>query len=230
MVTFIEIISGVSSGSRYRVREGVSLGRSNADIRVDDPKVSGTHAKVEMDSRGQLVLMDLDSANGIYINDRRVKKVSLIPGVTFELGRTLFRVIQVAEEPTQAFEKVVTWRMAAKEGVSGMDVRNEKTLPVLLSFKPALRLVFVQGIQAGHEAFLGYGPRKAGAASLDIELLDESAPDQAFELSPGPDGQARIAIAHPDQVLLNNQAQSTETLKDGDLITFGNTVIRIAYA
>lgn len=97
----------------------------------------------------------------------------------------------------------------------------------LQSFSPALRLYFIQGIQTDEEIILGYGPRQAGSDSLDIELLEDEAPRQAFELHPGP-GAVEIRVLSP-QVSLNNKPVKSEILKDGDLIGLGNTLIKVSY-
>lgn len=229
MVTFIEIISGSKEGIKYRLYEGATLGRSNADILIDDPKISGTHARVEKNNRNQLVLIDQDSANGVFINDRRVKKVTLIPGVTFELGRTLFRVSQEMAEVEEVIQKTLTWQDNAKESISGMDIRNKKGPLKIYRFDPAVHLHFLQGIQAGTEVILGYGPRTAGWGSLDIELLDEKSPEVAFEIFPGADGFAQVKVPQGDVVKINNASQESGSLQSGDMISIGQTLIRISY-
>ncbi|KHD87273.1 MAG: hypothetical protein OM95_15510 [Bdellovibrio sp. ArHS] len=229
MVTFIEILDGPNEGSRFKVEDGITLGRSKADIIIKDPKVSGTHAQIAIDGKGQFVLMDLDSSNGIHISGRRVKKVALLPGVIFEVGRTQFQVIAVEEELAIDFSRLVTWRNILKDKLAEVPPPEapEESL-ILQRFSPALKLTFTQGIQADEEIILGYGPRKAGSESLDIELLDEEAPKEAFELRPGP-GMVELKIKALGRVTLNNKSSDAEMLKDGDLISFGNTLIKVTY-
>jgi len=228
MVTFIEIVSGANEGSRFKVEEGLTIGRSKADIIVKDPKVSSTHAQFALDGKGQFVLMDLDSSNGLYINGRRVKKVALLSGVIFEVGRTQFKVVTVEEELAIDFSRLITWRSILKDKLSLITPPEGADKASLQSFSPALKLTFTQGIQTDEEIILGYGPRYAGADSLDIELLDEEAPKEAFELHPGP-GMVQIKIKAPGRVTLNNKSVDAEMLKDGDLIATGNTLIRVTY-
>ncbi|MEN0058099.1 MAG: FHA domain-containing protein [Bdellovibrio sp.] len=232
MVVFIEVIEGPYEGSRFKVEAGLTIGRSKADIVVKDPKISSTHAQFAVDGKGQFVLMDLNSANGLHINGRRVKKVALLQGVMFEVGRTQFKVVSVEEDLALDFSRLITWRTALKDRLSALleDV-NDGPTPTpnnLQNFSPALRLTFIQGIQAEEELVLGYGPRRAGAASLDIELKEKGSPEKAFEILPGP-GSAFIKNHAPQFVTLNNQAVTTETLKEGDLICFGHTQIKVSY-
>ena len=228
MVTFIEIIEGISQGSRYQISEGVTLGRTLADILVRDPKASATHAKVELDGKGQLVLMDLGSSNGLYINNRRVKKVALLPGVIFEIGRTQFKVIKVEEQQADDFSRIVTWRSSLKRTLREQDFQNDYDQNAVEAFGSPVVLNFLEGIQADTQITLGYGPREAGADSMDIELLDPEAPGQAFVIAPQA-GQAEIQLLSPGRVQLNNRSPRAETLKDGDIISIGTTVIKVTY-
>lgn len=227
MVTFIEIILGSNEGSRFKVEEGVTLGRAKADIVIKDPKVSGVHAQIVKDGKGQFVLSDLNSSNGIHISGRRVKKVALLQGVIFEVGRTQFKVVTVQEEEAVDFSRFVTWRTIVGATLPSQEIPNTPGKPCV-PFSPAIKLSFVQGIQSDEQVVLGYGPRSAGSDSLDIELYDQEAPPQAFELLPGP-GMVELKVSSVGRVLLNNKTIKSEMLKDGDLISFGNTLIKISY-
>lgn len=228
MVTFIEIILGSNEGSRFKVEEGLTLGRSKADIVIKDPKISSTHAQFLKNPKGQFVLNDLDSSNGLYISGRRVKKVALLPGVIFEVGRTQFKVITVQEEEAGDFSRFVTWRTIVSANLAAQEIPNNPQLGAAEPFSPALKLTFIQGIQNEEEFVLGYGPRKAGADSLDIELFDSEAPSEAFDLLPGP-GVVQIKIHEVGRVLLNNKRVDSEVLKEGDLISVGTTLIKVSY-
>lgn len=228
MVTFIEVMDGLNEGSRFKVENGLTLGRTKADIIIKDSKVSGTHAQFALDGKGQFVLVDLDSSNGIHISGRRVKKVALLPGVTFEIGRTQFRVVTVEEQQAGDFSRIITWRNILKDRLASVAEPVENSPPRLERLSPALKLTFTQGIQADQEIILGYGPRKAGSDSLDIELLDEEAPQEAFELCPGP-GMVELKILAKGRVMLNNKTLASAMLKDGDVISFGSTLIRVTY-
>jgi pSer/pThr/pTyr-binding forkhead associated (FHA) protein len=228
MVTFIEIIDGPSEGSRFKIEEGLTIGRSKADIVVKDPKISSTHAQIAINSKGQYVMIDMESSNGLHINGRRVKKVALLSGVIFEVGRTQFKVLQVEETEAADFSRLITWRSTLGGYLHGVEAPSRSENLSFQSFSPALRLQFVQGIQTDEEIILGYGPRQAGSDSLDIELLDEEAPRWAFELHAGA-GAVEIKIQAAGQVLLNKKTVDSEVLKDGDLISVGNTLIKVSY-
>jgi hypothetical protein len=63
-----------------------SFGRGPAnDFALNDPSVSGTHCQVVVDS-GQVVIIDLGSTNGTFVNRTRVRQAVLQPGQTIHLG------------------------------------------------------------------------------------------------------------------------------------------------
>ena len=62
------------------------LGRSNAnDFRLEDPSVSGSHCEIVVDG-GSVLVKDLGSTNGTYINRAPVKEGSLHSGEILALG------------------------------------------------------------------------------------------------------------------------------------------------
>lgn len=55
----------------YQERQ-ITIGRlKNNHIVIDDPTVSGTHARIDMVRDGQFIVRDLESSNGIFINGKK---------------------------------------------------------------------------------------------------------------------------------------------------------------
>ncbi len=68
----VERAPGHTPGMEYEVGEGAVLGRGEqAEIRLDDPFASGRHAKLSRRG-GLVVLEDLGSTNGTYLNEELV--------------------------------------------------------------------------------------------------------------------------------------------------------------
>jgi len=61
------------------------------DVRLDDPRVSRRHARL-VRSEGDLFIEDLDSANGVYVNGKRVRRKPLQPGDVVAIGSSQFLV------------------------------------------------------------------------------------------------------------------------------------------
>lgn len=75
-------------------RDAYTLGRHrNNDIVINDPKVSGFHARIDRAPEG-FVLVDLKSRNGSFVNGRRVENAALKTGDEIRLGtaRLVYRV------------------------------------------------------------------------------------------------------------------------------------------
>ena len=187
MVLVLEVLSGPLQGKKFKAEQGLTVGRRDTTILLDeDGKVSGLHAKIEADNKGQLVLMDQNSSNGLVINDRRVKKVALMRGVRFRVGGTLILISESEEyeAPTPAMKK--PWRDEVLSLLTADPATNRILEGAPLPFTPAVQLEFLQGLQSETIFTLGYGPRSAGSGSLDMDLQDPDAPEVAFEIHPGP--------------------------------------------
>jgi pSer/pThr/pTyr-binding forkhead associated (FHA) protein len=67
------------------------IGRStSADLFFDDITVSRRHAELARNERGSLVLRDLGSLNGTYLNRVRVEQAILEPGDEVQIGKFKF--------------------------------------------------------------------------------------------------------------------------------------------
>jgi pSer/pThr/pTyr-binding forkhead associated (FHA) protein len=72
-----------------------TVGRApRADFVVDAPLVSRIHCRLTLQDDGVLV-EDLDSTNGTFVNGTRVKRILLASGDTLRVGRMEFSVTQV---------------------------------------------------------------------------------------------------------------------------------------
>ena len=74
-------------------REIIKIGRlSSAHLRLDDEKVSRIHSVIEVSSSGELSIVDMGSAEGTYVNGKRVNKGPISGGDEIKVGGTLIRV------------------------------------------------------------------------------------------------------------------------------------------
>ncbi|MCL2417830.1 MAG: FHA domain-containing protein [Conexibacteraceae bacterium] len=64
----VEHADGHESGVAYDLMDPVTLGRGDVEIRLGDPFASTRHAKITRQGR-TLVVEDLGSTNGTYLND-----------------------------------------------------------------------------------------------------------------------------------------------------------------
>jgi pSer/pThr/pTyr-binding forkhead associated (FHA) protein len=91
----IRITGGPAQGSNIEIGQELQIGRSaGADGRLgDDPEISRQHARISRDAQGQLVVEDVGSTNGTYVNGQRISgPQQLNPGDTVQMGRSTLTV------------------------------------------------------------------------------------------------------------------------------------------
>ncbi|MBX2988087.1 MAG: FHA domain-containing protein [Bdellovibrionaceae bacterium] len=230
MNLFLEVLSGPLSGKKYKARLGLTVGRRNGDVLLeDDSKVSGLHAKIEIDNKSQLVLVDQGSANGFVLNGRRVRKVAMMPGVNFRIGETAFRVVELTPEEVSSLFETKTWREPLRELLERDPGLDRPIAGAAQTFTPVLQLEFIRGFQTDTVYTLTYGPRVAGFGHLDLDLKEMEAGEIAFEIHPGP-GTAFFRDKSQGKLKINKQEpQDGQSLQEGDQISLGATVIRVRY-
>jgi RND superfamily putative drug exporter len=116
--TDLEVMRGEASAAvpavaRLMVVEGPASGRRLTDDDLvlgrtvegegglgDDPELSRRHARVARDDAGRLLIEDLGSANGTFVNGVAVQAVRVLAvGDLVRVGQTTLRVVDVGEAP-----------------------------------------------------------------------------------------------------------------------------------
>lgn len=81
-------------------KSNITIGRGETDIPIDDPLVSRVHAEVER-IQDQIIIKDLDSTNGTYVNENQVTVHIIKKGDLIRTGNTLI-LITAAEKSRTA--------------------------------------------------------------------------------------------------------------------------------
>ena len=91
-VFVLAIVSGPATGEVFRLtKTRVVLGRKGADIPLNDSEISRHHCLLEV--RDKFInLKDLDSTNGTFFDEERVRAAMLQDGSEFRIGESLIRV------------------------------------------------------------------------------------------------------------------------------------------
>ena len=88
----LHVTAGKSKGLVHALdRPRVIIGRLGADFAVEDSEVSRWHCAIEV-SGEQVNLRDLDSRNGVYVGDQKIKTSVLKHESEFRIGSTVFRL------------------------------------------------------------------------------------------------------------------------------------------
>ena len=89
-VLVVEKAPGHQGGSRYNVADGATLGRGDVEIVLEDAFASTQHARIERQG-GAVVLEDLGSTNGTYLNEELLRGPQpLHPGDRIRIGDSEF--------------------------------------------------------------------------------------------------------------------------------------------
>jgi hypothetical protein len=226
MAYLIEIIEGAQKGSQYEIKDKLTLGRTKADVKIKDSKVSGVHARVERIGLNSFKLLDAGSTNGIKIDGVRVPEITLEDGTLFQLGRTVFKVTKSSKKTKINVKK--DWNLLLEHTARRAAKSAPKQKFELNPFNPPLELSLIQGEQAGTIWTLGYGPREFGGHSLEFRMTDPQVPDTCFKLIPDRSGPI-FETGYPDRVYINKKMREREILNDGDLISIFSNVIKVKF-
>lgn len=100
----VNLVMFSESGSRRDFpvsTQAVKIGRKDdCDIRIPLSEVSRHHATLQIRNQTEVVLKDLGSANGTFVNNKRIKEVVLHPGDHVVIGPVVFTV-QVDGKPDE---------------------------------------------------------------------------------------------------------------------------------
>lgn len=91
-------------GRRYRlVQRSGTIGRGGScSVQIVDAEVSRVHVRYEI-TGDQVVLHDLDSANGTFVNEVPIESCRLREGDQIQLGATCFRYEIFQEQPDETY-------------------------------------------------------------------------------------------------------------------------------
>lgn len=88
----LEIIGGPDRGTTITLTSGRAIiGRSDADLVLDEPNVSKKHAVIEAFSRTNIYIRDLASTNGTIVNGAQIAQKKLSDGDVIQIGNVIMR-------------------------------------------------------------------------------------------------------------------------------------------
>ena len=111
------VINGVDLGKKYNLsQDDTVIGRSSkVDIQIDEESISRNHAVIEHDG-DQLVIRDLKSTNGTFVNDRTVTKTGLRDGDQVKIGRTIFKFLTGSNVEASYHDEI--YRLTTTDGLT----------------------------------------------------------------------------------------------------------------
>lgn len=99
----LTLLSGVDAGKLFTLDQPETIiGRGrDAGVRLDDVGISRQHARLVRRRDDTVIIEDLGSTNGVYVNGERTERTDLLPGDQVQIGPNVtlrFSVIDASEE------------------------------------------------------------------------------------------------------------------------------------
>lgn len=122
MAKLVILSEGMTGRSHELTADKTSIGRveDNA-FTITDPSVSSHHCEVLLKGT-EVVIRDLNSTNGTYINGEKISEATLKPGQILRLGQIELRLD--TGSPDAAAKKPVDGTMVMQRGVSLTDLEQ----------------------------------------------------------------------------------------------------------
>lgn len=207
MPKMIVSIDGVVIKEVQLTKERTTLGRRPYnDVVIDNLAVSGEHAVVQMNG-SEVVLEDLNSTNGTYVNGKAVKRQALQNGDAIEVGK--YKIKFVNEVENSGFDKTMVFK-------PGMAMSPSSALGQDATASGELRGVIrvLSGVASGREVPLTKVVTTVGKPGVAVAAITRR--------------QHGFVVAHvegADNPMLNGAPIGNQpvALKSGDLIELAGT-------
>lgn len=222
MYLYLEVVSGPRQGKKLVISKRTTVGRTEADLQINDTKLSGVHAVFEPVPGQGWVLTDQKSRNGVFINGIKELSRILKDYDEIQLGSSKMRCRFFNDRPTLYDEEFISW-------IDELIVELNDQPPSIEEINPAFDLKVTQGPQHGTVWNINYGPRFAGLNHVDLCLFDSKAPMDSFRI----DVRSGIAVFSTDQVqkvAINGVSAEEKVLEHGDVIVVGDTTIVVEFS
>lgn len=102
---YLIVLTGDNVGSMHRLEGEVVIGRSSsATIRLNDDGISRRHARL-VQQGSQMVLEDLQSANGTFVNEEQIASRTLRDGDKVRVGSTTILKFSYHDDLEESFQQ-----------------------------------------------------------------------------------------------------------------------------
>jgi len=174
----LEVVAGADVGKVVELAQpSIMIGRTGADLTINDPKVSGLHCELRLQADGYRI-RDLGSTNGTHVKGVRIVDGFIPPGSTIQIGKSA-----VVFDPLDDSVSVPLWHESRLHSLIGGSASMRHLFDMINRFAQSDATVLIQGeTGAGKEgvadAIHQCSPRRSGP----FVVLDCSAiPEQLFE-------------------------------------------------
>ena len=174
----LEVVAGADTGKAIELAQSsIQIGRTGADLCLNDAKVSGLHCELRLQPEGYR-LRDLGSTNGTYVKGVRVVDAFIAPGATIQVGKSA-----VAFVPLDDAVAMPLWSEARLHNLVGGSAAMRHLFELINRFAQSDATVLIQGeTGAGKELVADAIHQCSARRNEPFIVLDCSAiPEQLFE-------------------------------------------------
>jgi two-component system cell cycle response regulator len=115
---YVIVIAGPNVGEMFKVGGLTEIGRGQqVGIRIHDSEISRRHARLTVE-KGSVVVEDLGSTNGTFVNGEAVDKVTLVDGDKIQVGTTTILKFSYHDDLDEQFQRHM-YEAALRDGLTG---------------------------------------------------------------------------------------------------------------
>ena len=217
-------------------KDSFSVGRKpDNDIVIDNPAISGHHCKLSKQG-GTIFVEDLESTNGTFVNEKRIKKAGLKHNDIVGLAKHALVFVDEAEAPAAAAPapketKQGDATMVMSPGQQARLVASATQQAKAPSAEKSGWLRMLKGVVGAPEYELkGMSTYIGKSDRVQIQIkgagLFGSAPEVAASIHRKPEGYVLVAVTDGYPVVNGSKVTGSVILKEGDLIDCGSTTMQ----
>jgi len=210
----VEVVAGPAAGTRVGLGGALLIGRSAEDDGAlgGDPELSREHARLRRLDDGRILVEDLGSTNGTYVNGDRIPGPTLVePGDEVGVGSSVLRILAGPASP------------------AGAPAAAPPAAPPPKERRPALRMV--AGWAPGALIAIGKGPVTVGRAAAGASALGDDAAigEEHVRVSPAPGGGVVLEdLGSGSGTLVNGQPIPAPTVVPvGERFEIGSAILEV---
>lgn len=212
-------------------KESISIGRKpDNDIVIDNPAISGHHCKLTLEGGGYYV-EDLESTNGTFVNEKRIKKSGLHHNDVVGLAKhavVFLNEAEVAEAGAPGPSSDATMVLTPQKQAELVAASSAAAKPAGAEKSAWLRVI-KGAVDAGEYELKGMSTYIGKSDRVQVQIkgsgLFGSAPEVAASVHRKPEGYMLVAVTEGYPVVNGAKVAGSVVLKEGDMIDCGSTTM-----
>ena len=210
-------------------KQRITIGRTtDNDIVLDNRGVSRRHAMIEVGPNGQAVIIDNESLNGTFVNQRKVSEEMLKDQDVISIGKYHLEYVEANsgaadQKPRGALDGTMILETKKHKKLMEMDKRDRQRVanagggPVLVAEENA----------KAPEYHLGHDVVTFGRSNfVNIPVKGFWVKDIQAKLVPEGDRWELVNVGRAGKTKVNGEPVNRSLLRNGDLVQVGRTVFR----